>query len=112
MKRGKEVVEEEDKILVTQKRYWKSKKGREAQGRYRKSGKGKEAFKRYQESEAGKLARERYYQSEKGRKARERYLDKRKLIRDFFKELESNPQLTVEEFLSQNLSINTERSSK
>lgn len=81
------------------KKYFKSKKGKEALKKYRESGKGKEAQERYQNSELGMQARLRYYYSEKGTKVRRSQQEMQKLLRRYASYLEDNPGKTIEDFL-------------
>lgn len=61
-----------DPTKETKRRYWHSRKGREAQERYSGTDKGRAARSSYLQSDKGKATLHRYYVSEKGQEAHRR----------------------------------------
>jgi len=80
------------------KRYFKSKKGKDAIRSYLNSDKGKDATKKYRSSTKGKLALRRYYHSEKGQEAHQRHKGKVNRFKEIEKWLKANPGKTIEDY--------------
>jgi len=88
------------KFEKTQKKFRSSDKGKAVWTRFNLSDKGKDARKKYLESENGRKALLRYYLSQKAETTRQQRQALIKLFRRLDKYLKSNPDKTMEDFLT------------
>ena len=90
--------DEYSKIEQAQKKYQRSKKGKESVRTYAQSEPGKKSQTKYIKSSKGKLAQRKYYYSPKGQEAFKRISEKLKPFKEASKWLKENPDKTFKDY--------------